>query len=128
MIYGKKDYEDEAKYKHDFNIDQVAKELEKRIKKFSDIAYDGYSINRMTLTIRFYVKTGDGREYVEYDPCTLAYHVQNDLQISEFDQQSIYELLVLFAQIREVQTMKSMGFSKEQIERMLNGGNHEAQI
>lgn len=126
MIYGTKDYEDEAKYKHDFNIDQVAKELEKRIKKFSDIAYDGYSINRMTLTIRFYVKTGDGREYVEYDPCTLAYHVQNDLWISEFDQQSIYELLFLFAQIREVQTLKSMGLSKEQIERILNGGNHEA--
>ena len=126
MIYGTKDYEDEAKYKHGFNIDQVAKELEKIIKKFSDIAYDGYSINRMTLTIRFYVKTGDGREYVEYDPCTLAYHVQNDLWISEFDQQSIYELLVLFAQIREVQTLKSMGLSKEQIERMLNGGNHEA--
>lgn len=80
----------------------------------------------MTLTIRFYVKTGDGREYVEYDPCTLAYHVQNDLWISEFDQQSIYELLVLFAQIREVQTLKSMGLSKEQIERILNGGNHEA--
>lgn len=33
MIYSEEDYKDAAKYKHSFDIDQVAKEIEKRSKQ-----------------------------------------------------------------------------------------------
>lgn len=108
MIYSEEDYKDAAKYKHSFDIDQVAKEIEKKIKADSDIAYDGYLINRKTCLINFCIKTADGREWISYDPCTLNYHIQNSLWISEFDETSIFRLLVIFSELRYKWNLKAM--------------------
>lgn len=97
MIWKNEDYESVGH--HSFNIDQVAKKIEKKIKEDNDIPYDGYCIDYQYGLISFFIKTGYDREYVEFDPNTLLFHVQNDLWISEFDELGIFRLLVLFSQI-----------------------------
>lgn len=97
MIYAKEDYDHNG-----FDVDpyRVAEEIQKHIQSDPDIPYAGYSVNSRTGLINFYVKTGDGREFVAFDPSTCSYHVQNDLWISEFDELAIFRLLVIFAKIR----------------------------
>lgn len=109
MIYTNDDYESESNKHHSFDIEQVAKEIEKKIKKDDEISYDGYSIDYDHWLIKFFVKTADGREYVAFDPVTLSFHVQNDLWISEFDELSIFRLLVLFSQIELSDMLRTMG-------------------
>ena len=76
MIYGKKDYEDSIMIT-DFDINQVAKKIERIIKRDDEFPYAGYSIDHKTNLIKFYVKTGDGKEFIAFDPATYSYHVQN---------------------------------------------------
>lgn len=99
MIYSKKDYESNEM---DFNLDleQIAKRIEKIIKRDDTIPYTGYTLNRKTHIICFYVKTGDGQEFVAFDSITMSYHIQNDVWISEFDETAIFKLLGLFSTIR----------------------------
>lgn len=127
MIYSQKqEGKERPQFQTDIDVEKVAKEIEKKIKANSDIAYDGYDFaidfGAGYLVINFYIKTADGRECISYDPHTLDYHIQNDLWITDFNQDSIYELLILFAQIRTIGMAKILGFSNTEIKRMLNGG------
>lgn len=115
MIYGKKDYEDSIMIT-DFDINQVAKKIERIIKRDDEFPYAGYSIDHKTNLIKFYVKTGDGKEFIAFDPATYSYHVQNDLWISEFDEQAVLQLLAILADVRredEWKQVKAMEVNKD---------------
>lgn len=116
MIYAKKDYEDNE-LETDFDIDEVAKKVERIIKTDDEFPYAGYSIDHKTNLIKFYLKTGDGKEFIAFDPATCSYHVQNDLWFSEFDESALLQLLGIFTTIRredEWKQIEAMGHNYEQ--------------
>lgn len=116
MIYTKREYEDNN-MEIDFDIEQVAKKIEQIIKRDDDFPYAGYSIDRKHNLIKFYVKTGDGKEFIAFDPTTCFYHVQNDLWFSDFDESALLQLLGIFTTIRredEWKQIEAMGHNYEQ--------------
>lgn len=108
MIYTSKDYESSYGKNHDLDIGKVAVHIDIEIRKDPLIKYAGYSVDFKHWLIRFYIKTGDDEEYIVFDPCTLSFHIQNDLWISEFDETSIFRLLVILSEIRYKWNIKAM--------------------
>lgn len=107
MIYTKKDYEDND-MEIDFDIEKVAKKIERIIKRDDEFSYAGYSIDHKTNLIKFYIKTGDGKEFIALDPATYSYHVQNDLWVSEFDEKAVLQLLAILADVRREDEWKQI--------------------
>lgn len=108
MIYTEEDYESPCGKYSDFDIGKVAVHIDIEIRKDPLIKYEGYSVDFKHGLIRFYIKTGDGDEYIVFDPCTLSFHIQNDLWISEFNETSIFRLLVILSEIRYKWNIKAM--------------------
>lgn len=108
MIYKNEDYENQCLKHPDFDIGNVAVLIDVEIRKDPLIKYKSYSVDFKHGLIRFYIETGDGEEYVVFDPCTLSFHIQNNLWISEFDETSIFRLLVILSEIRYRWNLKAM--------------------
>ena len=120
MIYTSKDYESSYGKNHDLDIGKVAVHIDIEIRKDPLIKYEGYSVDFKNWLIRFYIKTGDDDEYIVFDPCTLSFHIQNDLWISEFDETSIFRLLVILSEIRykwNIKAMKDRGSNEKEQRR-----------
>ena len=117
MIYTSKDYESSYGKNYDLDIGKVAVHIDIEIRKDPLIKYEGYSVDFKHGLIQFYIKTGDDEEYIVFDPCTLSFHIQNDLWISEFDETSIFRLLVIFSEIRykwNIKAMKDRGSNEKE--------------
>ena len=107
MIYTQREYEDKN-LRIDFDFDQVAKKIQRIIKRNDEIPYAGYSIDRKTNLIKFYIKTCGEKEFIAFDPTTSYYHVQNDLWFSEFDESALLQLLDIFTTIRREDEWKQI--------------------